>query len=130
MAIQLGFDLPVRTARGRDDFLVAPCNAMAVAMIENWQNWPGSKMVLTGPEGAGKTHLTHVWADAAQAQIISASALVAADVIPYLLLRMDRSFAAANRIVESLDRESLARKRPVTRALAALVLDKLETDAR
>lgn len=227
MAIQLGFDLPVRTARGRDDFLVAPCNAMAVAMIENWQNWPGSKMVLTGPEGAGKTHLTHVWADAAQAQIISARALVAADVpalargcvavedvpeiagnvdaqtalfhlhnlalaeghsllmtgpgavahwgitlpdlesrlrgtleaaidapddallsallvklladrqlmppadmIPYLLLRMDRSFAAANRIVESLDRESLARKRPVTRALAALVLDKLETDAR
>jgi len=227
MAIQLGFDLPVRTARGRDDFLVAPCNAIAVAMIENWQNWPGSKMVLTGPEGAGKTHLTHVWADAAQAQIISASALVAADVpalargcvavedvpeiagnadaqtalfhlhnlalaeghsllmtgpgavahwgitlpdlesrlrgtleaaidapddallsallvklladrqlmppadmIPYLLLRMDRSFAAANRIVESLDRESLARKRPVTRALAALVLDKLETDAR
>ena len=80
MAIQLGFDLPVRTARGRDDFLVAPCNAIAVAMIENWQNWPGSKMVLTGPEGAGKTHLTHVWADAAQAQIISASALVAADV--------------------------------------------------
>ena len=75
MAIQLGFDLPVRTARGRDDFLVAPCNAIAVAMIENWQNWPGSKMVLTGPEGAGKTHLTHVWADAAQAQIISASAL-------------------------------------------------------
>lgn len=227
MAMQLGFDLPVRTARGRDDFLVAPCNAMAVAMIENWQNWPGSKMVLTGPEGAGKTHLTHVWADAAQAQIISARALVAADVpalargcvavedvpeiagnadaqtalfhlhnlalaeghsllltgtgavahwgitlpdlesrlrgtleaaidapddallsallvklladrqlmppadmIPYLLLRMDRSFAAANRIVESLDRESLARKRPVTRALAALVLDKLETDAR
>ena len=53
-----------------------------------------------------------------------------ADMIPYLLLRMDRSFAAANRIVESLDRESLARKRPVTRALAALVLDKLETDAR
>lgn len=227
MAMQLGFDLPVRTARGRDDFLVAPCNAMAVAMIENWQNWPGSKMVLTGPEGAGKTHLTHVWADAAQAQIISARALIAADVpalargcvavedvpeiagnadaqtalfhlhnlalaeghsllltgtgavahwgitlpdlesrlrgtleaaidapddallsallvklladrqlmppadmIPYLLLRMDRSFAAANRIVESLDRESLARKRPVTRALAALVLDKLETDAR
>ncbi|MEH6741423.1 MAG: chromosomal replication initiator DnaA, partial [Sulfitobacter sp.] len=52
------------------------------------------------------------------------------DVIPYLLKRMDRSFAAANRIVAELDRESLARKRPITRALAALVLDKDDTAAR
>lgn len=227
MATQLSLDLPVRTARGRDDFLVAPSNAMAVAMIENWRNWTGAKMVLTGPEGAGKTHLTHVWADAAQATIISASelstqdvpslaqtcvavedvpfiaanteaqtalfhlhnlvlaeghsllltgtgavahwgialpdlqsrlqgaleasidapddALLSAvlvklladrqlmpppDVIPYLLKRMDRSFAAASRVVSDLDRESLARKRPITRALAALVLDKDDPAAR
>jgi chromosomal replication initiation ATPase DnaA len=52
------------------------------------------------------------------------------DVIPYLLKRMDRSFAAANHIVSQLDRESLARKRPITRALAALVLDKDDTAAR
>jgi len=221
MPTQLGLDLPVRTAHGRDDFLVAPSNAMAVAMIENWRNWSGAKMVLTGPPGAGKTHLTHVWADAATAQIISARdlrsddvpALAAqsiavedvpliaqdpaaqtalfhlhnmvlaeghsllltgtgavphwgltlpdlvsrlrgaleasidapddallsavlvklladrqlmppADVIPYLLKRMDRSFAAARDVVEALDRESLAAKRPITRALAAVVLDK------
>lgn len=225
--MQLGFDLPVRTARGRDDFLVAPSNAMAVAMIENWRNWTGAKMVLSGPTGAGKTHLTHVWAEAAQARIIAARDLRAADVpalarsciavedvpqiaanpeaqtalfhlhnmvlaeghsllltgsgavahwglglpdlksrlqgalevsietpddallaavlvklladrqlmpppdvIPYLLKRMDRSFGEASRIVAALDRESLARKRPVTRALAAQVLDKSETDAR
>lgn len=47
-----------------------------------------------------------------------------ADVIPYLLKRMDRSFAAARDVVEALDRESLAAKRPITRALAAVVLDK------
>jgi chromosomal replication initiation ATPase DnaA len=220
MAVQLGFDLPVRTARGRDDFLVAPSNAMAVAMIENWRNWSRAKMVLSGPVGAGKTHLTHVWADAAQAKIISATelrsddvpalaqtnvavediskiagdaeaqtalfhlhnmvlaeghtllltgtgpvahwglqlpdlmsrlqgamettidapddALLAAvlvklladrqlmpppDVIPYLLKRMDRSFAAANSIVAALDHQSLVLKRPITRALAAQVLD-------
>lgn len=220
MAVQLGFDLPVRTARGRDDFLVAPSNAMAVAMIENWRNWSGAKMVLSGPTGAGKTHLTYVWADAAQAQIIAASelrsddvpalaqsnvavedvpqisgdpadetalfhlhnmvlaeghtllltgtgpvahwglqlpdlvsrlqgaleasidapddALLSAvlvklladrqlmpppDVIPYLLKRMDRSFAAANRIVAALDHQSLVLKRPITRALAGQVLD-------
>lgn len=184
-------------------------------------------MVLTGPEGAGKTHLTHVWADNAQARLIHATdlrdgdvpklaqssiavedvpqisgnseaqtalfhlhnmvlaeghsllltgvgavahwglslpdlvsrlqgalevsidapddALLSAvlvklladrqlvppsDLIPYLLNRMDRSFIAANRFVAALDRESLARKRPITRALAAQVLDKAETDAR
>jgi chromosomal replication initiation ATPase DnaA len=219
MATQLGLDLPVRTARGRNDFLVAPSNAMAVAMIENWRNWSGAKMVLSGPIGAGKTHLTHVWADAAGARIINArdlreedvpqlaqnatavedvhaiaslpaaqnalfhlhnlvlaeghtllltgtgpvahwglelpdlvsrlqgaleatidapdDALLAAvlvklladrqltpppDLIPYLLKRMDRSFAEARRIVRALDVESIARKRPITRALAADVL--------
>lgn len=227
MAMQLGFDLPLRTARGRNDFLVAPSNAMAVAMIENWRNWSGGKLVLSGPEGAGKTHLTHVWAQAAQARIIAARDLDAADVpglaqmaiavedvpqiatdaaaqtalfhlhnlvlaeghsllltgcgtvarwgltlpdlksrlqgaleasidapddallsavlvkvladrqlvpppdlIPYLLSRMDRSFAAANRLVAALDRESLARRRPITRALAAQVLDNCNEDAR
>ena len=220
MAVQLGLDLPVRTAHGRDDFLVAPSNAMAVAMIENWRNWTGAKMVLSGPSGAGKTHLTHVWAQSAEAHIIAASdlretdvpalatscvavedvpaiatdpeaqtalfhlhnmvlaeghsllltgtgpvahwglglpdlvsrlqgaleagidapddALLSAvlvklladrqlmpppDVIPYLLKRMDRSFAAARDVVAALDRASLATKRPITRALAATVLD-------
>jgi chromosomal replication initiation ATPase DnaA len=45
------------------------------------------------------------------------------DVIPYLLLRMDRSFAAAGDLVAALDAASLALQRPVTRTLAAQVLD-------
>ncbi|SFE91018.1 hypothetical protein SAMN04488523_11212 [Sulfitobacter brevis] len=45
------------------------------------------------------------------------------DLVPYLLGRMDRSFAAAIDIVERLDAASLALKRPVTRALASQVLD-------
>ena len=45
------------------------------------------------------------------------------DVIPYLLLRMDRSFAAAGDLVTALDAASLALQRPVTRTLAAQVLD-------
>ena len=221
MGQQLGFDLPSRTALGRDAFFVAPNNAMALAMIEGWQDWAGGKLVLSGPQGSGKTHLTHVWAELAQAVIVQAvglreedipslaanhvaiedvpeiscdeaaqtrlfhlhnlalaegrsllftgtgdvrqwgltlpdlesrlrgttavaldppdDALLSAvlvklladrqltpkpDLIPYLLSRMDRSFAAAISLIDRLDAASLALKRPITRMLAAQVLDK------
>ena len=223
MTRQLGFDLPVRTARGRADFLVAPSNAMAAALIDDWRNWPGRKLVLSGPEGSGKTHLAHVWADAAGAEIVQAAGLTAATVpdlargpvavedvpalaanpaaqdalfhlhnlvlaeghallltgtgpvaawgltlpdlasrlqgateamleppddallsavlaklladrqltprpelIPYLVTRMERSFAAAGRVVAALDAASLAERRPLSRVLAADVLDNLQ----
>jgi chromosomal replication initiation ATPase DnaA len=45
------------------------------------------------------------------------------NLIPYLLPRMDRSFAAARDLVAALDARSLAQGRPVTRALAAALLD-------
>lgn len=222
MAQQLGFDLPVRTARGRGDFLVAPSNAMAAALIDNWRAWAGRKLVLSGPTGAGKTHLAHVWSNAAGAEIVNASelspkevpdlarthlavediptiaddperqsalfhlhnlvlaeghsllltgtgpvaswaltlpdlvsrlqgtteaaleppddALLGAvlaklladrqltpkpDLIPYLVNRMERSFAAAGTLVSALDAAGLAQKRRLSRALAADVLDNL-----
>lgn len=77
---QLSFDLPARAALGREDFFVAPANAMAVALIENWQNWPGRKLLLEGPKGAGKTHLAHVWAQAAAARIVAATSLAGANI--------------------------------------------------
>jgi chromosomal replication initiation ATPase DnaA len=48
------------------------------------------------------------------------------NLIPYLLPRMDRSFAAARDLVAALDARSLAQGRPVTRALAASLLDSAE----
>ena len=220
MATQLGLDLPARTALGRDDFMVAPSNAIALSMMDRWSTWPLHKLVLSGPEGSGKTHLTHVWAAATQARIIAARTLTLdmvddlastpiavedvpdirandaaqtalfhlhnllqaadipllmtgagapshwrmslpdlqsridaaghaaleppddsllaavlgklfndrqltprADVIPYLVTHMERSFDAAGAIVAALDSASLARKKPVTRSLAAEMLD-------
>lgn len=83
MAEQLNFSLPVRTALGRDDFFVSPANAMALGLVESWPNWPGRKLVLSGPAGAGKTHLVHVWAALSGATIISAVDLNA-DNVPRL----------------------------------------------
>ncbi|MEM7073856.1 MAG: DnaA/Hda family protein [Pseudomonadota bacterium] len=80
MARQLSFDLPVRTALGREDFFVSDANKNAVALIEAWQNWPDRKLALIAPEGAGKTHLVHVWADMSQAQIVSAHDLGRHDI--------------------------------------------------
>lgn len=220
MAEQLSFDLPVRAALGREDFFVSPANAEAVTMVEGWQGWPSRKMVLTGPAGAGKTHLAHVWAGLSGAEIVAArdlagcaiarlaegcvvvedagavagdsaaetalfhlhnltlakggallvtartpphlwgltladlasrlqgtlhaalgapdDALLSAvlvklfsdrqlmpspDTIPYLVRRMERSFRAAEEVVADLDSAALARHRPISRALAAQVLD-------
>jgi len=80
MPEQLSFDLPVRDALGRDDFFVSPANAEAVAMIESWQSWPSRKLILVGPHGAGKTHLTHVWAAQSDARILAAADLTEADI--------------------------------------------------
>lgn len=219
MARQLTFDLPARAAQGLDDFLVTPSNATAMSVVEAWQDWPNRKLVLVGAEGTGKTHLTHVWAGTADAQIINATDLidtnipalagqsvavedadriagdataetalfhlhnlvlaeggsllitgiaapsrwgiglpdlrsrlegttlatldapddmllsavlvklfddrqiaVPANLIDYLLARMDRSLAAAAALVEQLDQAALSEGRPLTRNLAARFL--------
>ena len=225
MTRQLAFDLPVRAALGRENFFVSPANALALAALDGWRGWPGGRMLLVGPEGAGKTHLAHVWAAGARAEILPATGLhtrplpgladhgavvvedadhlsdpadevalfhlhnllgaqagtllvtaaapvrdwgltladlasrmqaiavtrldapddallaavlvklfadrqitVAPVLIPYLASRMDRSFAAARELVARLDALALAEGRPVTRALAARLLDRPRSD--
>lgn len=220
MPRQLSFDLPVRPALGREDFFVSPANAAAVALIEHWPDWPSCKLLLTGPEGAGKTHLAHVWAALSGGTIHEAETLADADIpalatgsvalenaeriagdaqaeealfhlhnlvlaeghfllvtahmpparwgltlpdlasrmqgttqadleppddallsavlmklmadrqllpspnlIPYLVRRIDRSFQAAQEITARLDAAALERKVPITRALAASILE-------
>jgi chromosomal replication initiation ATPase DnaA len=48
---------------------------------------------------------------------------VAPPLVAYLASRIDRSFAAADAIVDKLDRAALSERRPVTRTLAARLLD-------
>ncbi len=80
MAEQLTFDLPVRASLGRGDFFVSDANALALARVDGFQTWPNGKLVLVGAEGAGKTHLAHVWAGEVGAGMVAARDLGALDI--------------------------------------------------
>jgi chromosomal replication initiation ATPase DnaA len=81
---QLAFDLPLDSRHGVEDFLVGPSNEAAYGLIERWPAWPEAWLRLTGPEGAGKTHLAAIWARAAHAWTIAARELDEAKV-PHLV---------------------------------------------
>ena len=80
MIRQLAFDLPSAEAMTREDFFVAASNSLALQAIEGWQTWPGRKLLLIGPEGAGKTHLAQVWAAISGAVILPAADLGGTDL--------------------------------------------------
>ena len=80
MPEQLTFDLAVRPALGRGDFFVSEANALALARLDAHETWPNRKLVLTGPEGAGKSHLAQVWAGDVGARMISVVDLPALDI--------------------------------------------------
>lgn len=229
MSRQLALDLPPRANFTREGFIVTGANRDALRALDGWRAWPGGKMLLIGPGGAGKSHLAHVWAGEADALMIEGADLarlgperaaarhavvvenaalaagrpeferalfhlhnllrpegeepghllitastaprdwgvrlpdllsrlqaapvtrlalpddallsgvlgklftdrqldVSDELIPYLVARMPRSIAAARRIVEAIDRQSLAgRRRPGPR-LAAEILARLDEE--
>lgn len=221
MIRQLAFDLPSAEALTRDHFFAAPSNAVALQSVEGWREWPVPKLLLIGPEGAGKSHLAHIWAALTHAEILRAADLsntdianlsgrsvvvedldraqlaeallfhlhnlatatgallmtartpprdwglklpdlisrmqatpiaqldapddallsavlvklfadrqvaVPANLIPYLVTRMPRSIAAARALVTALDARALAEGRPITRGLAAKIIDELSVE--
>lgn len=221
---QIPLDLPIAERRGRDDWIVSDANVEATALIERFPDWPGDVVLVTGPVGAGKSHLAHVFAGLSGAVILPAADLATRDpvelarhpalvvedlgegvdetalfhllnaarqaggrvlltaatppsewglrladlasrlraatpvalrepddalleallaklfsdrqtmvdpsVIAFLARRMERSFAAAHDLVAALDREALAAKTPITRAVAARVVADLGERAR
>jgi chromosomal replication initiation ATPase DnaA len=74
---QLILELGHRPALGREDFMVAPGNQVAVDWIDRWPDWPQPGLALYGDPGAGKTHLTQVWRRNSGAVALDPCALIA-----------------------------------------------------
>ncbi len=76
---QLPLDLPVAERRGREDWIVSTANAEATALIDRWPDWPSEVVLLIGPTGSGKSHLSRLFAEASGALIVPAGDLADGD---------------------------------------------------
>ncbi|MBZ0217179.1 MAG: chromosomal replication initiator DnaA [Fimbriimonadaceae bacterium] len=77
---QLRIPLAHEAARGREDFIVSPANADAVALIDQWPDWPHPVVALAGPAGSGKSHLAAAWASHTGAATVNAQDIAACDL--------------------------------------------------
>jgi len=77
---QLALDLPHAESFRRDDFLASPSNEAALALVDSWPVWPDRIAAITGPAGAGKSHLAAIWVERAGARIVDAASLVKSEV--------------------------------------------------
>lgn len=57
------------------DFYVTPCNQVAFEWIKSWPKWPTHCLILYGARGTGKTHLTNIWKQYANAKNLSCAEL-------------------------------------------------------
>lgn len=119
MGEQLVLDLPLRPALGRDDFLVAPSNAAAVALVDQWPRWPSHGAILLGPPGSGKSHLATVWQQRAGAQFVEARDLNRSQV-PSLL--KDKALVIENLAESGADEAALFHVLNLVKAEGAFVL--------
>ena len=100
MAEQLILNLPLRAALGRENFFVSTANFAAVERLDATDGWPGAKLALVGPEGAGKTHLAHVWARAEGGRVINVADLRDLDLT---LVDTPLAFDDADKTTEALE---------------------------
>jgi len=65
---QLALDLALEPDYRPESFAVSEANASALALVNRWPRWRMGHLVLTGPAGAGKTHLAHMWSQRTNAR--------------------------------------------------------------
>lgn len=64
-----------------DDFIRACSNHAALTWLDT--DWPERRLALFGPNGCGKSHLLHIWAQRTGAIMLSGRALTNLDGIPH-----------------------------------------------
>ena len=73
--VQLPLGFVPESAMGEADLVPTSGNEEALAWLQRWPQWPAQALVLYGPQGSGKTHLAHIWAQRAHAVFIEAPVL-------------------------------------------------------
>lgn len=69
---QLLLELPVNETFAEEDFLLSHSNEDAAKWIDQWPDWRGNHcLIIYGPSGGGKTHLSHVWQKMSNAKVLS-----------------------------------------------------------
>ncbi len=67
MARQLTLSFEALPHYAQEDFFVSNANRTAYDWVMAWPHWDSYALLLTGPEGSGKTHLAAVWCAHAKA---------------------------------------------------------------
>ena len=58
---QLVLGLNLKEALQKEDFFISSSNLEAVTLLDNIDQWGSGVLLLVGPKGSGKTHLSLVW---------------------------------------------------------------------
>ena len=88
---QLVLDFQHRPSLGHEEFLTAACNRDAAGWVALWPHWPARTLVVSGPDGCGKTHLLSIWRRQAKAITLTPQALPTMD--PAALVGPGRAIA-------------------------------------
>lgn len=72
---QIPLDLDFAKAERVPPFLTSETNFAAFTAVQAWQSWPHRRMAITGPDGAGKSHLARLWSEGSGADLVSAADL-------------------------------------------------------
>ena len=73
---QLVLGLSLKEALEKEDFFISSSNSDAVNQLANTDRWVSGVLLLVGPKGSGKTHLSTVWSKEHKAKRVKLEAVL------------------------------------------------------
>ncbi|MFV0322133.1 MAG: HdaA/DnaA family protein [Alphaproteobacteria bacterium] len=71
MTSQIPLNLSFIPSYSRQDYVVNSQNKQLIALLDAWPNWQNPWLLIEGEQGAGKTHLAHIFAHKMNAILIA-----------------------------------------------------------